>query len=351
MKEKISYFLQHIGYFPTISSLPEISVYFLPVNGNAEVVVAIDYQKEIYLTEEIYFGIREKFIQSFKEQGFGNVHIITVVLCKEPEKMKPIFGNDHFCWYLDVTENSLIIPDGHVPDFYGFKKKVEEFLGDSEKYTEEFIDKGTLKTVNKEKRRFKELPFINITIIIINILVFILCAFMPEVLYNKGAFSILLIQQTKEYYRFLTAVFLHVDVDHLLSNMVVLYFLGNGLESKVGHLKYLLLYFLSAMGGNVLSAVYESYYGSMFTSVGASGAIFGVIAAVLVLVIVQGGKWENITLSRMLLMISYSLYSGFVSENVNNAGHIGGFVAGLLIMIFYCVLERLHKKKEVSHEN
>ncbi len=351
MKERINNFLQHIGYFSTISSLPEFSVYFLPVNGNAEVVVTIDYQKEIYLTEEIYFGIREKFVQSFKEQGFGNVHIITVVLCKEPERMTAIFGNDNFSWYIDVKENSLVIPDGHVEDFYGFKKKLEEFLDDTEKYTEESVDHKTLKNVNKEKRRFRELPFINVTIVIINILVFILCAFTGDLLYNKGAFSILLIQETKEYYRFLTAVFMHVDLDHLLSNMVVLYFLGNGLEAKIGHIKYVILYFLSAIGGNLLSAVYESYYGNMFTSVGASGAIFGVIAAVFALVIVKGGRWENITLSRMLLMIAYSLYSGFVSDNVNNAGHIGGFVAGLLIMIIYCIMERLQKKKEVFHEN
>jgi rhomboid protease GluP len=89
----------------------------------------------------------------------------------------------------------------------------------------------------------------------------------------------------------------------------------------------------------------------VFLSVGASGAIFGVIAAVFILVIVQGGRWESISLPRMLLMIVYSLYSGFVSENVNNAGHIGGFIVGLVIMVLYYIIERLQKKKEVSHEN
>ena len=86
-------------------------------------------------------------------------------------------------------------------------------------------------------------------------------------------------------------------------------------------------------------------------SVGASGAIFGVMAAVFVLIIVRGGRWNSISFSRMLLMIIYSLYSGFVSENVNNAGHIGGFVVGLAIMALYYIIERLQKKKEVSHEN
>lgn len=44
-------------------------------------------------------------------------------------------------------------------------------------------------------------------------------------------------------------------------------------------------------------------------------------------------------------------YSGFISESINNVGNIDGFVAGLLIMIFYCIMSRLKKKKEVPHEN
>lgn len=352
MKEKLGNFLIQEGYYPTTSSLPEFLVYFLPCNENAEVIVLVDYRKEIYLAKNIYEGIKDNFIRSFKENGFSNVHILTIVLCTEPDRMEVVFGEDSFAWYLDVDKEELLIPENHVEDFYGLKKKVKEFLTDMDRYEEAVNIKSSLeKEKNRNRRTFCQLPFVNVGIVIINILVFILCAFTGDLLYNKGAFSILLIQETKQYYRFLTSVFLHADLDHLLSNMLVLFFLGNGLELKVGHLKYTVLYLVSALGGNLLSAVYESYYGNLFLSVGASGAIFGVIAAVFILVIVQGGQWENITLSRMLLMIAYSLYSGFISENVNNAGHIGGFVTGLIIMIVYCIFSGLRKKKEVSHEN
>ena len=351
MKEKINNFLCHEGYFPTTTSLPEFMVHFLPVNGNAEVVVTIDYRKEIYLTEDVYTSIKENFARSFKEKGFTNIHILTLVLCNEPEKMDAVFGNDSFSWYIDDNEKKLLIPNNHVEDFYGIKKKTEEFMQNTDNYIEKC--EAGYKDINKKsvKRSFRQLPFINVAIIVINILVFILSAFMPEMLYNRGAFSFLLIQETKEYYRFLSAAFLHAGTDHLFSNMVMLFFLGNGLELRIGHVKYAILYVLSILGANLLSSVYEVYYGNLFLSVGASGAVFGIIAAVFILVIVQGGHWESITLPRMLLMITYSLYSGFVSENVNNAGHIGGFVAGLLIMILYCVMGKVQKKKEVPHEN
>ena len=205
--------------------------------------------------------------------------------------------------------------------------------------------------VEKVEKNLKQFPFVNVAIISINVIIFILSAFMPELLYNKGAFSFKLIQETNEYYRFITSAFLHADTDHLLSNMLVLFFLGNSLESRLGHLRYVILYFLSAIGGNILSAIYEVNHGNLTMSVGASGAIFGVMAAVFVLIIVRGGQWNSISFSRMLLMILYSLYSGFVSENVNNAGHIGGFIVGLVIMFLYSIIERVQKKKEVSHEN
>ena len=340
MKEKLSVFLCQQGYMPTMTSLPEFMVHFLPSNGNVEVLVTIDYQKEIYLTDEVYATIKENFIRSFKEKGFSNVHIITLVLCGDFNKMDEVFGSDCFSWYIDINEKRLIIPDGHVENFYGIKEKLEVFLPNIDDYVEKLESHHTKKGIN-----IKQIPFVNVAIISINVIMFILCAFMPDLLYNKGAFSFKLIQDTNEYYRFITAVFLHADTDHLLSNMLVLFFLGNGLETKLGHLKYVILYFLSAIGGNILSSIYEVNYGNLTMSVGASGAIFGVMAAVFVLIIVRGGQWNSISFSRMLLMIIYSLYSGFVSDNVNNAGHIGGFIVGFVIMILYYMIERLQKKE------
>lgn len=346
MKEKLSVFLCQQGYMPTMTSLPEFMVHFLPSNGNVEVLVTIDYQKEIYLTAEVYSTIKENFARSFKEKGFTNVHILTLVLCGDLGKIDEVFGSDDFTWYIDINEKRIFIPDGHVENFYGIKEKIEEFLPNIDDYVEKLESKQKKKNIN-----IKQIPFVNMAIISINVIIFILCAFMPELLYNKGAFSFKLIQDTNEYYRFITSVFLHADTDHLLSNMLVLFFLGNSLESNLGHLRYVILYFLSAIGGNILSSIYEINFGSMIMSVGASGAIFGVMAAVFVLIIVRGGRWNSISFSRMLLMIIYSLYSGFVSENVNNAGHIGGFVVGLAIMALFYIIERLQKKKEVSHEN
>ena len=350
MKEVLNSFFIQLGYFNVFTTLPEFQIYFLPSCGAVEVVMAVDYQKEIYLSEEVYDSVREKFVQSFKERGFSNVHMLTLVMCRDTEKMESIFGGDRFCWYLNSDENKLYISDGHVEDFYGLKEKVQKFLENPEIYATPEED-GVSDVSIPWSQRLKGLPFINIAIVAINIIVFILCTFIPDMLYNKGAFSFLFVEESKEYYRLLTNIFIHADINHLFSNMLILFFLGNIVEEKIGHTKYFLLYFISAMAGNVASSVYEIQLNQMYFTVGASGAIFGVIGAVLMLVLTEGGRWETITLPGMLLMLGYSLYSGFVVESVNNAAHIGGMLAGFIVMGMFCVINMLRKKKEVLHEN
>ncbi len=352
MKQKLNNFLMSEGYFYAATSLPEFSVFFLPTNTSVEVVMIVDYQKEIYLSEEVYTGIREKFIQSFQEKGFSNVHMIALVLCKDVSQVHHIFYKDLFSWYINVEEKDLFVPDNHMEDFYGLKGKINAFLLNSDAYIQtENTNSVKLSLVERVKRNWKKLPYVNVVIVLLNVLIFILCAFSQDVLYNKGAFSFLLIEDTKQYYRFITSAFLHANINHLFNNMLVLYFLGNTVEEKIGHFQYAILYFLSAIVGNIASAFYEVYVGQFIFSVGASGAVFGIVGAVLMLVLLQGGKWENITLPRILIMVLYSLYSGFTAENINNVAHIGGFITGLLIMGTFSIMNMFLKKKEAFHEN
>lgn len=352
MKQKLSNFLVSAGYFYIATSLPEFSAFFIPTNSSVELITVIDYQKEIYLTEEIYKSICENFKKSFYEKGFKNVHMLTLVLYKENVYSSPVFDSEPFSWYINTTDSSLYIPDKHIEDFYGLKEKIENFFLNQEHYEQlEEVFESLEENGQKVKKKWRELPYINGSIVFINVLLFILCAFWPDMLYNKGAFSIVSIIEQKQYYRFITSAFLHADVEHLFSNMVVLFFLGNILEEKLGHFRYLFLYFVSMIAGNVVSTIYEMYIGEYVISVGASGAIFGVVGAVLMLVVLKGGKWENISLPRILLMVTYALYSGFVSENVNNAAHIGGFITGMVIVFLHYIIRKFITKKEASYEN
>jgi rhomboid protease GluP len=135
-----------------------------------------------------------------------------------------------------------------------------------------------------------------------------------------------------ELWRLITPVFLHASVLHIGFNMYALFIYGRGLEARFGHGRFLLLYFISAFGGNVLSFVL-----SPNPSLGASTAIFGLIAAEAAFLLQNRsvlGNQVNRALLSLLTVAAVNLFIGFTTSGVDNFGHIGGLLGGLLFTWF-----------------
>jgi len=135
-----------------------------------------------------------------------------------------------------------------------------------------------------------------------------------------------------ELWRLITPVFLHGSILHIAFNMYALFIYGRGLESRYGHFRFLLLYFLSAFAGNVLSFLLTPN-----SSLGASTAIFGLIAAEAVFILQNRtllGKQANRGLMNLLYIAGVNLLIGFTTTGVDNWGHIGGMLGGLIFAWF-----------------
>lgn len=141
------------------------------------------------------------------------------------------------------------------------------------------------------------------------------------------------LQESSQYWRLLTATFMHFGFEHILNNMLILFCAGSMLENALGHVKYLILYLLAGVGGSTLSYLQMIHSGNYAVSAGASGAIFGIIGALLWIVIVHKGRYETLTGRGLLFMIVISLYYGISSGEVDNWGHIGGLIMGFLLGI------------------
>lgn len=191
-----------------------------------------------------------------------------------------------------------------------------------------------------------KLPIITILLVVVNIIVFLLCTPMGNMMYNVGSLSIVYVIGNGEYYRLISCMFLHAGIEHLFNNMLMLYFLGSMLEKEVGHVFYLVLYFIAGIGSGIVSMLYEYITGQVMLSVGASGAIFGIIGAMLLLIIIHKGRYGGISLRRMIIGIIYMLYSGFRNPTVNNAAHIGGLVCGFFIALLQYIGKALVKRDE-----
>lgn len=129
-----------------------------------------------------------------------------------------------------------------------------------------------------------------------------------------------------EYYRFLTSMFLHSGIMHLASNGVYLYYFGVRSEKLLGTGRFLLLYLLSGICGGLLSVFLGDGYG---ISIGASGAIYGLLGAMLILTKKRGSRYTGMNYSTMLFLASTAIFLGFFEPNVDNLGHIGGFLGGM----------------------
>ena len=197
-------------------------------------------------------------------------------------------------------------------------------------------------------RTWKAQPIVSIILVVVNVLVYILCSFMGDFLYSRGSLDGFFVLVNKEYDRILWSMFLHSGMSHLFNNMLILFFLGSMIEKEVGHVRYALLYLASGIGGNLLSLLAKVVINDIAVSLGASGAIFGLDGVLLAMVLFSGKEMENVTPARVLLMILYSLYSGFTGQNIDNAAHVGGLLTGFLLASAMCFYKRKRRKNRFS---
>ena len=165
----------------------------------------------------------------------------------------------------------------------------------------------------------------NIALAAIQAAVFLLCMITGDRLYLFGRCGTVLVLEQ--------SVFLHSGLTHLGSNLLVQVLMGNAVERNLGHIRYLILYLVSGIGGNVISVLYDRAQGVNTYSVGASGAVFGVMGALIVLII-KGRKKLRAGSSlpaRAAFAVFYAVYAGFRNPYTDNAAHIGGLIFGLAL--------------------
>ena len=165
-------------------------------------------------------------------------------------------------------------------------------------------------------------PVITWALIIINVVLFILSSifgFTADLAVNRGYIV------NGEYYRLITGIFMHGGILHLIFNMYALYVIGMQLESFVGKAKYLTIYLLSGLAGSMLSIFFSNGY-----SVGASGAIFGLMGALLYFGYHYRAYLGTTLKSQIIPLIVLNLLLGFTMTGIDNWAHIGGLIGGVL---------------------
>lgn len=135
--------------------------------------------------------------------------------------------------------------------------------------------------------------------------------------------------QAGEYYRLVTGAFLHGNLLHLLFNCYSLFVIGSQIEGFLGKTKYLIIYLVSAITGSLMSIL---FLGNNW-SLGASGAIFGLMGALVYFGYHYRVYLGNVMKSQIVPLILFNLLLGFTLSGIDNFAHIGGLIGGVLTTI------------------
>lgn len=308
----------------------EINFYCKTVDETTHIITLVDATKRYYYKGDSLKDLYNELERKFLLRGSKNVEILFVIYTNNLPFYKQELLSEMNIWLVDTTSKRLMIYENQPSNFLGLKAEIEQSL-----------------TIPEEKKR-KRYPFVTIGLIVINIFVFLYMYIFSgdsSKLIDAGANSWIDVFLSKEVYRLLTCTFMHSDISHLLNNMLTLAVVGNETEKHYGHRHYFIIYLISG----VLSSLASSYYHMQLAkatndyviSIGASGAIFGIYGAFLVLTLLSGkASGRSISISRVAIVTFMLLYSGFTGENVDNMAHLAGLVVGIIISFIYCKCDK-----------
>lgn len=294
------------------------------INVSGDTVRVLIFTKEVNAVEEIHFAIEREIRNKYHNEG---IKIIPVVITDEP---------------LDSNEyNSALNYNSIIIDFRSNRVVlINEQVNQTANELQSILDWQA-----KNSKSNRKMP-VTYGIIGVNILIYLLTALLSanpfdiniNVLIKLGAKENNLILHG-EYYRLITCMFLHGGLLHVALNMYALYNIGPLVEEVYGKVKYLIVYFVAGITSSIFSFLFSDS-----VSIGASGAIFGLLGITLVFAVSEKEKIGKEFYKNILMVIAANLILGLSIPNIDNFGHLGGLIGGVIVGIIY---KGINAKKQV----
>lgn len=213
------------------------------------------------------------------------------------------------------------------------------------KLTED-MNQNTMKKEKKLEKIFSpKKPVVTYILIVLNLMVFLYGVLHGnDELINMFGNNYELVQNGK-FYRLFTCMFVHADILHILFNMIALYSIGPVVERYYGKSKFLLIYLVSGLLGSIFSGVFMT---ADSISIGASGAIFGLLGSICYFTYYYRATLQGILRGSIMPVIIINLVIGFLSSSIDLSAHIGGLIGGILISMAIGIGDKHRKSDQIN---
>lgn len=326
----LHYFITKKNYNPIIVQGVENEIWLENLEEEYKVVRIVN--NYIHNDEQLDFDIfkTKRMVKKIKRKTFSFNMKALSILTDVGESVNLERNLDDVMIVYAKTENDLVnntflnnVYHDLIDNLQFSEEGFQLFL----KITTEINSKNKKEAIENDKV-FQPKPIL-ITYIIIGLLsvIFIvsnLFGYHRYLINNLGVFGPLI--REGEFYRLITGTFLHSDVLHLICNGYALYVIGNQIENFYGKTKFIIIYLFSALTGSLLSMGMHDVL-----SIGASGAIFGLLGSLLYFGYYYRVYLGSVILQRTIPVILINLLIGFTFTGIDNFGHIGGLIGGILI--------------------
>lgn len=329
----VHYFITEKNYNPVILHGINDEIWLENMDNDYKIIRIVS--RYIHNNEQLSFDRfkLKRIADNLKKKTFSlNMPVVSIYTSLgEGVELKADDGNDkNFL----VSKNSEIRNPNLLeifPDIVEKTKHEEKGIDLFVKISDDINKESLEKSQRVEKIFSPRIPIITYIIISICVAMFVLCFFVGngpsdvKTLVLMGANSSYY-TKAGEYYRLLTCIFLHAGFAHIICNMYSLIVIGPQVESFYGKLKYLFIFLVSGICGSILSLVFSS---SNIVSVGASGAIFGLLGAIIYFGYHYRVYLGNVLKSQIIPVIILNLVIGFMISGIDNFAYIGGLIGGL----------------------
>ena len=351
----VHYFITKENFVPVIIHGIEEEIWLENKHSDYRIVRIVT--KKIFNEEQLNFDIdkTKDISKEIKKKTFNPFMSILTIYLNIDEDIEEYVTSDR------NHTNIIIRNEKDLENNEIIKKSYKNIVNDMDYKEEGFelltkITNDITKKNIEENERFSNMykqkkPIITAILVVLNVLIFGIMMVMTysninaydeimKIFANVPAFI-----KGGEYYRLITSGFIHAGIFHILANMYSLIVLGPNIEHFYGKIKYILIYLYSMIIASLFVMVFQGEYS---VTVGASGAIFGLLGSLLYFGYYYRGYLGNHVINQIIPVIVINLVIGFITPGISIAAHIGGLIGGLCVSFMLGINDKEDRKSRIT---